>query len=74
MDPKEGMRARIENDFTYHPPKDDQVERYTRLREKVKELALLIVDLTPVSHEQSLAITELEMAVAFANAAIARNE
>jgi hypothetical protein len=54
------MRARIENDFSYHAPKEGQVERYQEIREKAKEFALLIVDLTPYSREQSLALTELE--------------
>lgn len=70
----EDLRARIERDFTYHAPKTGQPERYTAIREKAKELALLIVDLTPQSREQSLALTSLEDAVFRANAAIARNE
>lgn len=68
------MKARIERDFTYHPPKPGQLERYQALREKAKEMALLILDLTPASREQSLALTELEYSVMMANAAIARNE
>nr|WP_276425115.1 hypothetical protein [Halalkalibacterium halodurans] len=36
------MNAQIENNFTYHPPKEDQPEKYTKIREKTKELALLI--------------------------------
>ncbi len=71
---KEAMKQRIERDFTYHAPKDDQVERYGQLRDKAKELALLIVELTPSSREQSLALTYLEQASMMANAAIARNE
>ncbi len=67
-------RAQIENNFTYHAPKGDQAERYVQLREKAKEYALLIVDLTPVSREQSLALTQLEYCSMMANAAIARNE
>jgi hypothetical protein len=67
-------KAQIENNFTYHPPKPDQPERYTQLREKAKEFALLIVELTPFSREQSLALTQLEDSVMWANAAIARNE
>lgn len=67
-------RAQIENAFTYHAPKPGQPERYTQLRDKAKELALLIAELTPVSREQSLALTELEYTVMMANAAIARNE
>lgn len=68
------MQNRIENDFTYHPPFGDQVQRYARLRDEAKTLALLILELTPSSREQSLALTNLEQSVFFANAAIARNE
>ena len=70
----EDLKTRIERDFTYHAPKAGQPERYTQLRNKAKELALLIVDLTPQSREQSLALTQLEQATFYANAAIARNE
>lgn len=70
----EALKARIERDFTYHAPKPGQQERYQALREKAKELALLIVELTPASREQSLALTQLEYASMMANAAIARNE
>jgi hypothetical protein len=66
--------ARIENTFVYHPPKDDQPERYERIREKAKELAYVINGCTPTSREQSLAFTALEEVVMQANAAIARNE
>lgn len=67
-------KAQIEHNFTYHPPKAGQPEKYTQLREKAKELALLITELTPHSREQSVALTELETCVMWANAAIARNE
>ena len=70
----EDKLKQIENNFTYHSPKDGQPERYTAIREKAKELATLIVQQTPVSREQSVALTELETAVMWANAAIARNE
>lgn len=65
---------RINNNFKYHPPKDDQAERYVAIRDKAKELALLFNELTPGSREQSEAFTCLENAVMWANAAIARNE
>jgi len=67
-------QQQIENAFTYHSPKDDQLERYQRIREKGKELALLIDQITPPSREQSLALTNLEQATMWANASIARNE
>ena len=71
---RESYIARIERDFTYHAPLPGQPERYTQIREKAKELALLIVDVTPQSREQSLALTNLEQTVMWANASIARNE
>jgi hypothetical protein len=71
---RQALRERIERDFVYHAPKGDQVERYAQIRAKAKELALLIVETTPLSREQSLALTELEKAIFFANASIARNE
>ena len=74
MPGKQDQQARIENNFTYHAPKPGQPERYTQIREKAKELALLIIDLAPYSREQSIALTELESSVMWANAAIARNE
>jgi hypothetical protein len=68
------------NRFTYHPPKKtkqeglDQKERYEEIRRIGMGMANTIHSLTPSSREQSLAITHLEDAVMWANAAIARNE
>jgi len=68
------LKERIENDFTYHAPKGDQVERYQRIRDKAKELAFLIIASTPESPDQSVALTLLNLSVMSANASIARNE
>lgn len=64
----------IEKRFTYHKPKDGQPGKYTEIRNTAKNLALLIDDLCPDSREKSIAMTKLEEAVMWANAAIARNE
>lgn len=64
--------AEIEKRFSYHAPKGDQPERYEALRDKAKEMAYLINHACPDSREKSLALTKLEEAVMFANAAIAR--
>ena len=64
----------IPNRFKHHPPKNNQVERYLAIREKAKELALLIEAECPFSREASLAMTNVEQAVMWANASIARNE
>jgi hypothetical protein len=60
--------------FTYHPPERGQQERYQEMRSQALDLADLIVSSTPDSREQALAITHLEQAVMWANAAIARRE
>ena len=70
----------LDKRFTYHAPSDNkradltQVDRYKALRAHARILAGKIVDYAPVSREQSLALTKLEEAVMWANAAIARNE
>lgn len=67
------MNELIENNFRYHAPKPGQPEIYQEIRDKAKELAYLIDKLAPNSREKSLAMTNLEQAVFWANAAIARN-
>ena len=64
----------IENNFKYHSPKEGQPEKYTSIREKAKELAYLIDEVCPNSREKSVAITNLETTVMWANASIARNQ
>lgn len=72
LDPK--MAGRLENDYKYHAPKEDQVERYQAIRDDAHSLAITICENTPPSREQSVALTLLEQVVMEANAAIARNE
>jgi hypothetical protein len=67
------MNEQIENNFKYHSPKDGQLEQYTKLREKAKELAYLIDAECPNSREKSVALTNLETTVMWANTSIARN-
>lgn len=62
------------NRFTYHAPKDDQPARYERIRADALDFASLLVNNVPESRELSLALTNLEQAVMWANAGIARNE
>ena len=68
------MREQLESSFTYHPPKDNQPERYILLRSSARQLAEQIVYCTPPSRYQSLAITKLEEAIMWANKAIACEE
>ena len=64
----------IENNFTYHKPKGDQLGRYEAIRAMGKEFAIVIRECCPESRERSLAMTKLEECVMWANASIARNE
>lgn len=64
----------IDRLFTHHPPKDDQIPRYVELRDQARAFAHKIVELTPTSAEQTLAIRRLSEAVMLANQAIAVNE
>ena len=64
----------IEKRFTYHAPSGNQPTLYDIIRDRAKGFAEVIESVTPESREQSLAITHLEQAVMWANAAIARRE
>jgi hypothetical protein len=68
------MNQQIENNFKYHPPKEGQPEKYEAIRSLAKGYAEAIDNLCPNSREKSLAMTKLEEAVFWANAAISRNE
>jgi len=66
--------AELDNRFTYHPPKGDQAIRYEAIRAQARDFAAFLDKKVPDSREKSLAMTHLEDAVMWANAAIARNE
>ena len=63
----------LDRNFKYHAPKEGQPKLYQDIRDKAKELAILINDSVPESREKSLAVTNIEQAVMWANAGIARN-
>jgi hypothetical protein len=58
--------------FTYHVPKDEQIAAYQAIRASGKSFAALVLEVCPPSRENSLALTRIEEAVMWANAAIAR--
>lgn len=74
MSVRSPVEEQIERAFTYHPPKAGQPERYAMLRDGVKQIALMMKGTCPPSRELSLALTKLEEAVMWANAAISRHE
>lgn len=67
------MEYNLENNFTYHKPTAMQQKRYELIRSEAKDLADKLMNYCPESRERSLALTNLEQTVMWANAAIARN-
>jgi hypothetical protein len=70
---------RIEDDaiindlFRYHPPTEEQTDRFKAIRDKSWSLALSIVTYCPDSPERDTAITKLRETVMWANSAIVLN-
>lgn len=65
--------ADIENRFSFHPANNDVTKaKHEQVRELHKSVAHQLDELLPLSREKSLAITNLEQAMFWANAAIAR--
>ena len=64
----------LANRFAYHPADTEEKQRaHSNVRDTLLDAAIEIVELTgPPTREQSTAITKLEEAMFWANAAIAR--
>ena len=73
-EPSEKDKANLENNFIYHAPKQGQTERYETIRREAKGLATVLIHNCPPSRELSLALTNLEQAVMWGSASIAREE
>lgn len=71
IDPK--ALADLEHRFSYHKPTDDKVIDHALVRERGLLFAKTVLESAPDCRERSLAITKIEEAVMWANAAIARN-
>lgn len=64
----------LEHRFAYHPPRNDRTKlAHENIRVTSLNLARYFEGLLPDGREKSLAITKLEEAMFWANAAIARN-
>lgn len=64
----------IDRRFDLHSPDEDQGVRMDSIRAEIKQLAEYIVENTPVSREQSLALTKLEEVTFNAIGSIAREK
>lgn len=67
-------RDELDRRFDHHVPNATELRRHEDVRTAAKSLAEWIDRLCPESREKSLAVTKLEEAMFWANAAIARNE
>jgi len=65
------IESQIENWFTHHAPKGDQPQRYQAIRDKAKELALVIAANTRPSADQTAALRKLRECVMTSNSSIA---
>ena len=64
----------IENRFSYHAPSSDEVRNtHEIIRNRLRVLAHSLNGALPECREKSLAITHLEEAMMWANAAVARH-
>jgi hypothetical protein len=61
----------LEEIFSYHPPAGGDAERYNLIRAGALKFAEIILDNTPASPDQTVAIRKLREAVMTANASIA---
>jgi hypothetical protein len=68
------MSAQINHNFKYHPPTGADPVKHARIRDKSRELALLIDELLPAAagREKAMAITKTEEAMMWACAGICR--
>lgn len=62
----------LTNRFRYHRPDEERAAKHTIIRQKCYELAVELNGLIPDGREKSLAITNLEDVMFWANAALAR--
>lgn len=63
----------IDHRFNHHAPSLEKVDRHDRARAEVRLVAHAFQESLPEGREKSLALTKLEEAMFWANAAIARN-
>lgn len=69
---KEQLHERIEHELTLHPPTSEQAQRMDKVRAQAKAFAHLVVELCPEGRELSLFLTEVDSALRWAIASIAR--
>jgi hypothetical protein len=64
----------LDNIYMYHAPTQESLRKFDDLRQKAKDLASLIQSSCTDSRERALAMSSLETALFWANAAVARHQ
>ena len=67
------LKTRLANDLGFHPATEVSRPKHEAIRKLTRELGEQYIDLCPHSRELSLALTALQEAQMWANAAIAVN-
>lgn len=70
----EFLVARVTNDFTYHKPTPEKAAIHDAVSARFFDIAMWLVGSVPPGREQSLALTSLQEARMWANAAVACNQ
>lgn len=68
----DAMHREVDVQFTYHPPRPEQVVIYEAVREMGGDMMAWMIDNVPAGPELANAIARLNEAVFWANAGIAR--
>ena len=69
------MMETLENRFTYHAPRtNERAAQHDLVRKRVLDVATLFQEILPLGRELSLALTKLEEAMFWGNAALARQK
>lgn len=66
--------AALDERFTHHAADEDRETLHQTVRDQGRALALAVLQAAPEGRERALAMTKIEEAVMWANAAIARGE
>lgn len=61
----------LDDIFTYHAPRPDQLPKYDALRKAARDFAGVLIENTPSSPDQTVAIRKLRELVMSANQSIA---
>ncbi len=67
-------RELLEYNFVHRSPTKEQIKNYDTIRDNFKEIATLISEICPESREKTESLVNLEQAMFWANASIAREK